>query len=89
MTHPSAHWDIPRTLESKCTDYNATSAWRVAPFIDINDSERTERLCTCWFGSNPMGAAMVCKQPGKSCADVWKQQGATMGAVEGMRCISG
>jgi hypothetical protein len=47
-----------------CTDYNITSAARVADYLDIHDTEKLKKLCTCWYGNYPMGVGMFCRPEG-------------------------
>jgi hypothetical protein len=39
--------EIRPISDYKCTGYNTTSAWRIAAYIDITDSPKNDKLCTC------------------------------------------
>jgi hypothetical protein len=71
--------------ELKCTDYNATSYWRVAfsnethqaatqtlvpaPIV-MTDTDQLSKLCTCWYSEHPFTADMFCKHPASTCEDL-------------------
>ena len=62
--------DVTPVADFQCTDYNTISAWRVAEYIDINASEYTNKLCTCWYNSHLIGAQTMISRPAiKTCAD--------------------
>jgi hypothetical protein len=67
----------------QCTDYNATSYWRIATSAEhpadgiipvaITDTDNLSKLCSCWYSAFPFTADLFCKGAAANCEDLARE----------------
>ncbi|KAH7377839.1 hypothetical protein BKA66DRAFT_588457 [Pyrenochaeta sp. MPI-SDFR-AT-0127] len=78
--------NITPVSDFQCADYNLTSYWHASTYLQVDDSARLGKLCTCWYNSHPFGAQMFCKKQGVDCANLASAEDRIWARSKAMQC---